>query len=119
MTQSDPSPSLYRQYFTPAERLMLDASPPGDLSSEIDLLRLMLTRVLLASRASDPLDLKTHAGILAGFSAAALVIARLVRTQGKLKGDWDPLWPEIEQGMHLARLQRGVYSYLSHSSHEP
>ncbi len=38
--------NLYRQYFTAEEIAMLDATPPDDLTSEINLLRVLLARLL-------------------------------------------------------------------------
>ncbi len=75
------TPSLYREYFTPEERKMLDATPRGDLTSEINLLRVLVARVLAASQQARDLALKQHAAMLAAFSAAGKTIARLVLLQ--------------------------------------
>ncbi len=105
--------SIYRQYFTPDECALLDATPLVDLSSEINLLRILLARVLAASPHSQEPALDTQAGILAALSAAGVVIAGLVRLQCKLAGSLYPLERLFEEGMHRARLRHGVYSYLS------
>jgi uncharacterized protein with PhoU and TrkA domain len=108
-------PSLYRQYFTPDEIALLDNTPRDDLTSEINLLRVLLARVLEASQKAKELTLKQHAAILAAFSKAGTAIARLVRVQAELHNPLDDLMKAIEEGEHLARLRRGVYDYLKPS----
>ncbi len=108
-----PTPSLYRPFFTPEECALLDASSPDDLMSEINLLRILLTRVLAASRNPKELSLAQHAAILGAFSATGLVLARLVSVQCKLHAKASGLWAEIEQGEELARQRLGVYHYLT------
>ncbi len=107
-----PTPSLYRPFFTPEERALLDASSPDDLMSEINLLRILLTRVLSASRRQE-LSLSQHAAILGAFSATGIVLARLVGLHCKLHAKTSGLWAEIEQGEELARQRLGVYHYLT------
>ncbi len=107
-----PTASLYRSFFTPEERSLLDASSPDDLLSEINLLRILLTRVLSTSRRTE-LSLSQHAAILSAFSATGLVLARLVAVQARLHARAGGLWAEIEQGEELARQRLGVYYYLT------
>jgi hypothetical protein len=110
---TNPQPlSLYRRFFTPTECAMLDAVPLDDLSSEINLLRLLLARTLAAMRKTRSLELKTQAAILSAFSGAGIVIARLVRLQIILHSPLDSLWREIEAGKDLARFRRGVFNYF-------
>ncbi len=111
MTPSSPSP--YRPFFTPEECAMLDASSPDDLMSEINLLRILLTRVLDASRRSPTLSLKQHAAILGAFSACGIALAGLVRLQSKLHNKWDDFWAEIELGKSIGRQHLGVLDYFS------
>ena len=104
--------SLYRPYFTPQEIRMLDATQPTDLSSEINLLRVLIARVLAARQRLHELALAQHAALLATFSAAGLVLAALVRQQCKLHPDLG-IRSQIEEGEELARQRRHVYEYLS------
>ena len=109
----NPQPAtLYRRYFTPAECALLDAVPLDDLSSEINLLRLLLARTLAAMRKAPSLELKTQAAILGAFSGSGIVIGRLVRLQIILHSPMASLWLEIEAGKDLARLRRGVFDYF-------
>ncbi len=105
--------SLYRQYFTPEEIAMLDATPLDDLTSEINLLRVLLARLFEASQRIRALALKQQAAALAAYSATGSVIASLTRLQFRLHNPLDALWQAIERGEHLARQQCHVYSYLS------
>ncbi len=107
------SPSLYRQYFTPAEIAMLDATPIDDLTSEINLLRVLLARLLETSQRLHDLALETHAKVLAAFSHAAIVLASLVRLQLALHQPLGGAWQMFEEATHLARLDHGVYTYLT------
>ena len=59
--------SLYRPYFTPQEIRMLDATQPADLSSEINLLRVLIARVLAARQRLHELALAQHAALLTTF----------------------------------------------------
>jgi hypothetical protein len=76
-----PRPQLYRRFFTPAECELLDACPPGSALSELNLLRVLLSRALAASRLARALSLTRRASMLAAFSATARIIASLVRVQ--------------------------------------
>ncbi len=106
-------PSLYRQYFTPAECAMLDATPPDDLTSEINLLRVLLARLLAAAQRTRQLSLDLHAKMLSAFSAAGIVIAALVRLQCLLHDPNDAVWAEIERGRNIGRQRRHVFDYFS------
>jgi hypothetical protein len=115
---ADPPPSpahnsLYRRYFTPLECAMLDATPPDDLTSEINLLRILLARVLAATQQARQRTLELQANILSAFSHAGIVIASLARLQHRLHEPMSGLWQDIADGIHLARLDRRVYDYLS------
>ncbi len=105
--------SLYREYFTPDEIALLDRTDRNDLTSEINLLRVLIARVLEAAQHAKDVSLKQHTAILSAFSRAGLSLARLVRVQAELHNPLDELEKAIEEGEHLARLRRGVYSYLS------
>ncbi len=107
------TPSLYRPYFTAAERELLDASSPDELLSEINLLRVLLSRVLAASRRARELTVKQHAAILSAFGNAGVVIARLVTLQYKLHDEWSGIWEAIQRGKEDARRRMGVYDYFS------
>ena len=104
--------SIYRQYFTPTECEMLDATPVDDLSSEINLLRILITRVLAAWQRTRQIGLEMHARILSTFSAAGLVLAGLVRLQIKLHNPLDELQAQIERGKNIGRERRRVFTYF-------
>jgi hypothetical protein len=106
-------PSLYRRYFTSDECAMLDATPSDDLTSEIELLRLLLARVLAAAKRKRSISLELHASMLSAFSAAGIVIAALVRLQLKLHLPTDELWREVEAGKEIGRRRRHVYDYFA------
>jgi hypothetical protein len=72
-----PPPSLYRKYFTPAERRALNALPGEGITSEIDLMRVVLARNFAAS----PADLPSRLKALRARAHAASLIAALLRTQ--------------------------------------
>ena len=79
-------PQIYRQYFTAEECKTLDSSPLESALSEIGLLRVLLLRLLAASRRKTPLSLERHVSILAAFSAAGLIMASLVRFHNRYVG---------------------------------
>ncbi len=111
-TMTSHTPSLYREYFTPEERRMLDATPRDDLTSEINLMRVLVARVLAASQQARDLALKQHAAMLAAFSSAGMVIARLVRLQLELHDPMDEYWAKVEEGKNIARQRMGVFDYF-------
>ncbi len=106
------TPSLYREYFSREERKMLDATPRDDLTSEINLMRVFIARVLAASKQARELTLKQHAAMLAGFSAAGKTIARLVLLQLELHDPMDEYWAKVEDGKNIARQRMGVFDYF-------
>ena len=78
-----PRHHIYEQYFTPEERKMLAAIPENDVTSEINLLRVLLARsfALVPSGPTDkkpPLSLKFQYDLVTTFSRVALVLAGLV-----------------------------------------
>ncbi len=106
------TPSLYRPYFTPEECALLDATPLDDLTSEINLLRTLLARLLAASQKARDLVIETHAKMLAAMSHSGLVLASMVKLQFRLHEPCGAAWQLFEEGMHLARLDHHVYTYL-------
>ncbi len=70
---------LYRQYFTSAERQLLDRLDEGDGSSEFNLLRVLLVRAVAASRRLPCDDMGLQSVLLSAFSRAALNLASLTR----------------------------------------
>ncbi len=113
------TPSLYREYFTAEERRMLDATPRDDLTSEINLMRVMVARVLAASKQARDLALKQHAAMLAAFSAAGKTIARLVLLQLDLHDPMEEYWAEVERGKNIARQRMGVFDYFTYQPPAP
>jgi hypothetical protein len=105
-------PSPYRQFFTAQEIEMLDATPPDDLSSEINLIRVLIVRVLEAAQQVKDMALQQRAALLAAFAHAGITLSALVRHQVRFHPN-EGILSEIEEGEHLARLHLGVYDYLS------
>ena len=114
-----PSASLYRPFFTPAECARLDATPRNDVLSEINLLRILLLRLLAAAHKARALELAAHARLLAAFSHAGIVLARLVRLQLRLHDPVDEIQQEIERGKEIARRRMGVHDYFKPPVPEP
>ncbi len=109
--------NLYRQYFTAEEIAMLDATPLDDLTSEINLLRVLLARLLAtATQHLRELTLPQHAAFLRTFSATGIVLASVVCLQDKLHPATSGLLAEIAAGEEIARRKLHVYSYLDSSS---
>ncbi len=106
------TPSLYREYFTAEERKMLDATPRDDLTSEINLLRVLVARVLEASQQARDLALKQHAAMRAAFSHAGKTIARLVLLQLELHDPMEEYWAKVDEGKNIARQRMGVFDYF-------
>ena len=119
MNASHSSASLYRPFFTPAECARLDATPRNDVSSEINLLRILLLRLLAAVHKARSLELATQARVLAAFSHAGIVLARLVRLQFRLHDPGDEIQKEIERGKEIARRRMGVHDYFKSPVPEP
>ncbi len=110
-TNPDSHPSIYQRFFTTAERAGLHSASLGDPSSEINLIRILLMRVLQVCSDASSLDLDTHAAILSAFSQAGLTLTALFRLSARLErqklelndhplgpGDPDaaaPVWPTV------------------------
>jgi hypothetical protein len=98
MVAADPNyfprdaPSIYRQFFTPAECRLIDSTPLTSALSEISLLRIMLLRILAAAHRAErlpaatahsddmsrrSLTLEQRLSMLKAFSQAGLVLAAL------------------------------------------
>jgi hypothetical protein len=72
-------PSIYRQYFTPAERRLIDSTPLSSALSEISLIRIMLLRIFGAAHRLRQITLEQRLAMLQAFSHAGLVLASLAR----------------------------------------
>jgi hypothetical protein len=72
---------LYRKHFTRAERRLLKAIPENDVTSEVNVLRVQLGRLINSHGISSPADLKLQLDALRTAGEAASMIAGLVRTQ--------------------------------------
>ena len=108
--------SLYRQYFTPEEIAFLDHTDRNDLTSEINLLRALLARLLAACQHAQDSPLKQQTAILSAFSQAGAAIARMLRLQVQLHNPLDAIRAEIERGKELGRQRRHVHDYFSYAS---
>jgi hypothetical protein len=105
--QPDGSPKhhIYQQYFTHAERRMLDAVPPDDVTSEILLLRVLLARSFAqvprtsAAKKRSPFTMKFNIDLLATFSRVGIVIGGLVALQNKLHNLKDTVGDIILQAL--------------------
>ncbi len=106
---------MYREHFTPSEIRLLDATPLNDISSEIHLLRLLLSRLLEAASHAKNLALKDHAAILDAISRASWAMGCLVRLHAHLH---DPL-PSINAKIAMARIQitleKGIHELRKHA----
>ena len=71
--------SPYRQFFTPAERRLIDSTPLTSALSEVSLIRIMLVRILAAAHRLRKITLEQRLAMLQAFSHAGLVLAALVR----------------------------------------
>jgi hypothetical protein len=85
-----PSHHMYQQYFTPTERRRLKALPENDVTSELQLLRVLLARTFSMvprfphdSKISS-LPIKFHIKLLNTFSRVALTIGGIVGLHQKL-----------------------------------
>jgi hypothetical protein len=70
---------LYRRFFTREECRLLDSTDVSDDSSEIHLVRILLSRALAAAQHVRRLSLKTRADMLLAFNGAAMILASLAR----------------------------------------
>jgi hypothetical protein len=85
------APSLYRQYFTPAECRLIDSTPLSSALGEIGLIRIMLLRILAAAHRLRKITLEQRLAMLQAFSNAGLVMASLVRVHHVLFPPTNPL----------------------------
>ena len=122
-----PPTSLYRPYFTPEECRLLDelarreTGDVPDLSSEINLLRILLARVFARSgkwAASQPDGPKAHYRLLSAYARAVEVIALLTRLTLQYRDPFAGFREDVELGKDLARLEHGVYDYLKYSDED-
>jgi hypothetical protein len=102
-----PAPPLYRRHFTAVERRDLDAHEAPGLLSEINLMRVILSRNF-AEAAPPPEDFHAHRFALTSRAWAASLIASLLRTQLTLSNPMDELRAEIEEGIRLFREEEGL-----------
>lgn len=85
-----PKHHIYQQYFTEDERIKLKAIPEYDVTSELQLLRLLLARSFARVPQSThdkkraALSLKLHMDLLSTFSRVAIVIGSLVGLQTRM-----------------------------------
>ena len=85
-----PRHHIYQQYFTPSERRRLKAIPENDVTSEIQLLRVLLARSFAqvphspTDKKRAPLPLKLNIDLLSTFSRVAIVIGGLVGLHTKM-----------------------------------
>jgi len=100
---------------------MLHALPKNDVSSEINLLRVLLARTFAgsaqAAASPDPpvrtrAALKAQVSSLTAFSSTAIVLAGLVRLQKRTHSPVDEIRRQIEEGKNQAREELGVFNYL-------
>jgi hypothetical protein len=89
------APRLYRQFFSAEECARLDAIDPESPLHELNLLRVLMTRLLaVASRGRQPLE--RLADMLAAFCRAGCTMASLARIWHKQQGPPpDPLLAEL------------------------
>jgi hypothetical protein len=86
---------LYRQFFTPEECARLDGMDPESPLHELNLLRILITRLLAAASRGKP-TLERLASMLASFSQSGCTMASLARIYHKQHGPPpDPLLAEL------------------------
>ncbi len=88
---ASPRPRIYRRHFTPAECLWLDRLSDEDGRSELNLLRVLLSRVIASAAKRRVSSWSGLAALLSVFSLSTLNIAALVRIRLDLSlDDLDP-----------------------------
>ncbi len=85
-----PNHHIYQQYFTSAERRRLKSISENDVSSEIQLLRILLARCFAQvprfphDSKKPALPMKLHIDLVTVFSRVAIVIGEMVGLQNKM-----------------------------------
>ena len=97
-TSTRPISRLYSRYLTTQEKQALRAVPVDNVSSEINLLR-VLTALFLKIQQSAPPDLAAHMQALRTYSMLVEQLALLVRSHGELHSPWAELDDAIERAI--------------------
>lgn len=107
------APHLYRKHFTRAEQRALKTMPEKDVTSEVNLLRVMLARFFGLHGNVPTADLKLRLDALRAASFAASMIASLMRTQTRAHNPDLELEREIEEALNSLRMELGILDYLN------
>ena len=92
--------NIYSRYFTPAERQGLTKLSFDDLSSEINLFRVLLMRQLATEKAlSHPLDPKDRIATLRIYSHLTTALGTLTQSQNASHNPMDEFEQAIEQAI--------------------
>jgi hypothetical protein len=121
MSQTQPPThpaSLYDQYFTSEERRDLAAIPHYDLTGEISLQRILLSR-LQAAAASRPLDFEMQLDKARLSHIAISALLTLVNTHRRCADPSSDSTTLIDQALRLAAQQLDVPAYLTLPAPQP
>ena len=100
-----PGHHIYWHYFTPEERRKLKAIPEDDVTSEIQLLRVLLARCFAQvprfphDNKKSALPIKLQINFVRTFSRVAIVIGAMVGLQKKIHNPVDELGRDILQAL--------------------
>jgi hypothetical protein len=103
--QGEPRHHIYQGYFTPGERRRLKAIPEKDLTSEIQLLRVLLARCFAqvprfphdSKRAALPIKFQIQ--LVTVFSRAAIVIGSMISLHKKMHNPADEWGRDVLQAL--------------------
>ena len=118
-SEDPPQPSIhklhhiYEQYFTPDEISQLQALPTNDVTSEIQLLRILLARSFAQvpagpTDARQPLALKFQYGLCTIFSRVVLVIAAMVALHLKQHPPQNMMFQTVMEMIHQVNEEQGL-----------
>ena len=99
---------LYHPFLTPQEIRDHQALPPGDLTSEINLLRVMTARYLGWLQASSSGEIVVTGTVLRSLSRLMGQLATVLAAHIKLNPPLTAIADEIDEGLNLTRLLFGI-----------
>jgi hypothetical protein len=104
---------IYEQYFTADEIRLLQTLPTNDVTSEIQLLRILLARSFAQvpagpTDARQPLALKSQYGLCTLFSRVVLVIAAMVALHLKQHPPQNMMFQTVMEMIHQVHEEQGL-----------
>ena len=109
----DPSTSVYWQYYTAEERLMLTNHPKDEVALEISLMRSEIAQVLKAQQKDPCKTPQESLAILYAISVAARTIGTLVKFQSDYKKTHNKWAAFLEEAHHIAFIRTGNYRLMA------